>query len=393
MAIQYEYGDNPINDTPVSVNTCLELEGELSLECELEGELIGAETQPAQPILIDKNITDNGTYHASDDNADGYANVTVEVETDPPVLIEKSITDNGTYLASDDEADGYSSVSVSVPQSTLIEKSVNENGIYLASGDNADGYSKVTVEIPPATLITKSVSANGEYLASEDEADGYSKVTVNIQPVLEKYIYNIDKVEFNTGHKHTPNTKICLKAEFPYNYSYMQAFGARSNNFNNYAFGFFATFANPFPCLYRTHKEQKGSWYAELLTKTDTMFYGFPVILECEGKSASWYRVDDSTNVHELLITDPNCLVDNGIAPLGIFCGNNTTVADSWDAVDFAYMKLYWFEIYESDVLIHRYIPATNDNKNCLYDEVTETYLYEYRNNNSRLIIEEDKIY
>jgi hypothetical protein len=32
-----------------------------------------------------------------------------------PVLIEKSVTENGTYSAADDEADGYSTVIVSVP--------------------------------------------------------------------------------------------------------------------------------------------------------------------------------------------------------------------------------------------------------------------------------------
>ena len=37
-----------------------------------------------------------------------------EVLVGPPTLIEKTITENGTYDASDDEADGYSSVTVDV---------------------------------------------------------------------------------------------------------------------------------------------------------------------------------------------------------------------------------------------------------------------------------------
>ena len=40
-----------------------------------------------------------------------------EVLVGPPTLIEKSITENGTYNASDDEADGYSSVTVEVANS------------------------------------------------------------------------------------------------------------------------------------------------------------------------------------------------------------------------------------------------------------------------------------
>ena len=35
----------------------------------------------AAPVLIDKSITTNGTYNASDDNADGYSAVTVDVDT------------------------------------------------------------------------------------------------------------------------------------------------------------------------------------------------------------------------------------------------------------------------------------------------------------------------
>ena len=37
-----------------------------------------------------------------------------EVLVGPPTLIEKTITENGTYDASDDEADGYSSVTINV---------------------------------------------------------------------------------------------------------------------------------------------------------------------------------------------------------------------------------------------------------------------------------------
>ncbi|MBO7275414.1 MAG: hypothetical protein J6V15_03465, partial [Clostridia bacterium] len=35
--------------------------------------------------------------------------------TPPPVLIEKSVTQNGTYSAEEDDADGYSAVTVNVP--------------------------------------------------------------------------------------------------------------------------------------------------------------------------------------------------------------------------------------------------------------------------------------
>ena len=65
-------------------------------------------------ILITKTGTENKTYKAIDDSADGYSEFTVNVPTVQPTLITKSITENGTYDASDDSADGYSSVTVNV---------------------------------------------------------------------------------------------------------------------------------------------------------------------------------------------------------------------------------------------------------------------------------------
>lgn len=74
-------------------------------------ELIGKLTVPteATATLIDKNISSNGTYNASEDSADGYKKVVVAVP-----LGTKSITDNGTYNASSDNLEGFSSVTVNV---------------------------------------------------------------------------------------------------------------------------------------------------------------------------------------------------------------------------------------------------------------------------------------
>jgi hypothetical protein len=67
-------------------------------------------TIPEGTLLIQQN----GVYDVID-----YANVDVQVEVpttpiEPPVLTIKEITENGTYNASDDNADGYSSVTVNV---------------------------------------------------------------------------------------------------------------------------------------------------------------------------------------------------------------------------------------------------------------------------------------
>lgn len=60
-------------------------------------------------VLIDKNISANGTYNASSDNADGYKKVVVNVPN--PSTGTLSITENDTYDVTD-----YASVEVDVPQ-------------------------------------------------------------------------------------------------------------------------------------------------------------------------------------------------------------------------------------------------------------------------------------
>ena len=62
------------------------------------------------PVTIEQlNATENGTY-----SEQGKAYSPVIVEVPEPALITKSITANGTYSASDDNADGYSQVTVNV---------------------------------------------------------------------------------------------------------------------------------------------------------------------------------------------------------------------------------------------------------------------------------------
>lgn len=204
--------------------------------------------------------------------------------------------------------------------------------------------------------------------------------------VQEPYIYNTVEsgVGFNSGHKHTANTKVRMKASFPTWGGYGQAFGARANNYGYNAFGFFPWFDSLRCCYYRTGQELPGTYFYVTPSDSTQMFYGVPVVVECEGNTASWYSEDDPSNIHSIVAQ--NATVDAGIAPLGIFCVNNSTVADGWDAFDAAkYMVFYWMEIYESNVLEHRFVPAYNNGQYCLYDEVDQTYIYECNGNYSRL--------
>jgi hypothetical protein len=62
------------------------------------------------------SITANGTYDVTD-KAQAVVNVGAS-----PSLITKAIAQNGTYNASDDQADGYASVTVAVPVGSLNSK-------------------------------------------------------------------------------------------------------------------------------------------------------------------------------------------------------------------------------------------------------------------------------
>ena len=81
-------------------------------------------------------------------------------------LISKAVYDNGIYKASDDNADGYRTMVVDVPSPILVEKTITADGVYNPSDDNADGYSKVIAEIPIGEKTVKFYDYDGSVVAS-----------------------------------------------------------------------------------------------------------------------------------------------------------------------------------------------------------------------------------
>lgn len=76
-------------------------------------------------VLINKNINANGTYNASEDEADGYSKVVVSVPNTYVASDEGKVVDNGTLVAQGSitvtdngtiDTTLYSSVVVNVPQ-------------------------------------------------------------------------------------------------------------------------------------------------------------------------------------------------------------------------------------------------------------------------------------
>ena len=93
------------------------------------------------PVAIEQlNATENGTY-----SEQGKAYSPVIVEVPEPTLITKSITANGTYTASDDNADGYSSVTVAVDG--YKKKSIANTPTDIASFDDGTANPMPSLEI------------------------------------------------------------------------------------------------------------------------------------------------------------------------------------------------------------------------------------------------------
>ena len=110
---------------------------------------------------------------------------------DEVVLVQKTVNANGQYNSSDDSADGYSGVRVNVPNSysasdegkvvsngdliSQTSRNVNANGTYDTTVNN-----EMVVAVPEPIIIQKTITENGTYNASSDGADGYSSVSVNV---------------------------------------------------------------------------------------------------------------------------------------------------------------------------------------------------------------------
>ena len=93
-------------------------------------------------VLINKNISSNGTYNASSDNADGYKKVVVSVPN--PSTGSLSITSNNTY-----DVTNYASAVVNVPQGITPTGTLN-----ITSNDTYDvtNYASAVVNVSGASL-------------------------------------------------------------------------------------------------------------------------------------------------------------------------------------------------------------------------------------------------
>lgn len=126
--------------------------------------------------LIPKKITENGTYYASQDGANGYDEVEVDVEGGAtPVLRHLVCNYNGTFLP-EEGVDGFDVVTTNIhPANPYVGNFTFNQSIHV---DGEYNGVDITVDVDAITNEL-SVTENGTY-TPEAGVDGFSEVVVNV---------------------------------------------------------------------------------------------------------------------------------------------------------------------------------------------------------------------
>lgn len=126
--------------------------------------------------LIPKKVTENGTYYASQDGANGYDEVVVDVEGHAePVLRHLVCSHNGTFLP-EEGVDGFDVVTTNVHPANPYVGNFTENQIIHVDGE----YNGVDITVDVDAITNElTVTENGTY-TPEAGVDGFSEVVVNV---------------------------------------------------------------------------------------------------------------------------------------------------------------------------------------------------------------------
>lgn len=139
---KYLINDTTLNDIACAIRSKCGKNDPIKV-CEFADEI---ETIKAgeEPTLIEKEITANGTYAPSNDGADGYSSINVNVPIPEGYIKPEgslSITENGTYPVADKEE---VVVSVTTPNPTPTEISTEAEMTALLSSSNIGSVYKFT---------------------------------------------------------------------------------------------------------------------------------------------------------------------------------------------------------------------------------------------------------
>lgn len=143
-----------------------------------------------------------GKYEGTDDAlliSEAIGNITAVLDKiipALPTLITKNITENGEYSASEDDADGYSSVNVTVSpalENKTVTPTTSEQTI--TAGENYDGLGTVTVEAVTAAIDSDITSGNIKNGVSILGVEGNVKaVEFSATPAAFKLVTNISNL-------------------------------------------------------------------------------------------------------------------------------------------------------------------------------------------------------
>lgn len=130
-------------------------------------------------VLTTKRITENGTYNASSDNADGYSSVTVNVSGggSSPVINPLSVTPttSAQTIIAPTGVDGYSPISVSAVTSAIDSNITSENIVagvsILGVVGNVIKSNETTLSVTPAT--------SAQTLTPTSPYTGFNEVSVS----------------------------------------------------------------------------------------------------------------------------------------------------------------------------------------------------------------------
>lgn len=126
-------------------------------------------TEGSGATLITKTITENGTYDAEDDNADGYSSVTVNVSGGSTTIDQLNVTGSGTYTAPTGHA--YSPVVVPAG-SVTAPSSISGTSATVSTGTNSLTLSK-------SVSVTPNVTTSG-YISSGTAGNSSVSLTASV---------------------------------------------------------------------------------------------------------------------------------------------------------------------------------------------------------------------
>ena len=117
-----------------------------------------------QPTLISKTITENGTYNAADDDADGYSAVTVNVPQNTPLIpqfTETKIADNTAHASTFTLSESYNNYDM---VKIVWYESASSSGVLFTTPDILDEIFDVSTRLcidKPKTNLYVCYSRNG----------------------------------------------------------------------------------------------------------------------------------------------------------------------------------------------------------------------------------------